>query len=85
MQICRRDTLLRMLHEGPKGFEGALSAGKYASITGASPATATRDLADLVARRALVRTGQQRHTRYAIAIPLRPVLPVAIDEHGNLE
>ena len=81
----QKKALLRMLHEGPKGFEGALSAGKYASITGASPATATRDLADLVARRALVRTGQQRHTRYAIAIPLRPVLPVAIDEHGNLE
>ena len=80
----QKKALLRMLREGPKGFEGALSAGKYASITGASPATATRDLADLVAKHALVRSGEQRHTRYEIAIPLRPVLPVAIDEHGNL-
>jgi len=77
--------LLQMLREGPEGFEGALSAGKYASITGASPATATRDLADLVARHALLRSGAQRHTRYEIAIPLRPVLPVVIDEHGNLK
>jgi Fic family protein len=81
----QKKALLRMLREGPDGFEGGLSAGKYASITGASPATATRDLADLVAKHALVRSGEQRHTRYTIAIPLRPVLPVAIDEHGNLK
>ena len=81
----QKKALLRMLREGPKGFEGGLSAGKYASITGASPATATRDLADLVAKHALVRSGEQRHTRYEIAIPLRPVPPVAIDEHGNLK
>jgi Fic family protein len=36
--------LLRMLREGPEGFKGGLSAGNYATITGASPATATRDL-----------------------------------------
>ena len=81
----QKKALLRMLREGPKGFEGALSAGKYTSITGASPATATRDLADLVAKHALVRSGEQRHTRYKIAIPLRPLPPVAIDEHGNLQ
>ena len=80
----QKKALLRMLREGPEGFEGGLSAGKYASITGTSPATATRDLADLVAKRALLRSGAQRHTRYEIAIPLRPVLPVAIDGHGNL-
>ncbi|MDP2240705.1 MAG: Fic family protein [Burkholderiales bacterium] len=81
----QKKALLRMLREGPQGFEGGLSAGKYAGITGASPATATRDLADLVAKHALVRSGEQRHTRYEIAIPLRPVSPVAIDEHGNLK
>src|SRR6185437_9287762 len=32
--------LLRMLREGPEGFQGGLSAGNYATITGASPATA---------------------------------------------
>ena len=81
----QKKALLRMLREVPEGSEGGLRAGKYASITGASPATATRDLADLVAKHALVRSGEQRHTRYEIAIPLRPVLPVAIDEHGNLK
>ena len=40
--------LLRMFREGPEGFRGGLSAGKYSKITGASPATTTRDLADLV-------------------------------------
>ena len=81
----QKKALLRMLREGADGFEGGLSAGKYAGITGAAPATATRDLADLVAKRALVRAGERRHTRYEIAIPLRPVAPVAIDERGNLK
>jgi len=76
--------LLRMLREGPEGFKGGLSAGNYASITGASPATATRDLADMVAKGALVRTGERRHARYAVGIPLRPVLPVTVDESGDL-
>jgi Fic family protein len=60
--------LLRMLREGPEGFKGGLSAGNYASITAASPATATRDLADLVEKGALLRVGERRHARYHIAI-----------------
>lgn len=56
--------LLRLMRDGPDGFEGGLSAGKYISITAASPATAGRDLADLVQLGALVRTGQLRGTRY---------------------
>jgi len=51
---------------------------------GASPATATRDLVELVALGALVRTGERRHTRYQLAIPLRPVTPVVLNEHGDL-
>jgi len=76
--------LLRMLREGPEGFKGGLSAGNYGTITGASPATATRDLADLVERGALLRVGERRHARYHIAIPLRKVSPVVLDEQGNL-
>ena len=76
--------LLRMLQEGPEGFKGGLSAGNYATITGASPATATRDLADLVGKGALLRTGELRHARYSIGIPLRPLGPVTIDARGNL-
>lgn len=56
--------LLRMLREGPNGFKGGLSAGNYSTITGASPATATRDLADLIEKGALVRRGERRHARY---------------------
>jgi Fic family protein len=80
----QRKALLRMLQEGPQGFKGGLTAGKYVSITGASPATATRDLADLVEKGALVREGQRRHAHYALAIPRRPVAPVTLDPHGNL-
>jgi Fic family protein len=76
--------LLRMLREGPEGFEGGLSAGNYVTITGASPATATRDLMDMVARGALVRAGERRHARYHVAIQLRPVGPVVLDEHGGI-
>ena len=68
-QINKRQekALVRMLREGPEGFKGGLSAGNYARITGASPATATRDLADLVARGALVRDGERRHARYHVS------------------
>jgi Fic family protein len=76
--------LLRMLREGPEGFEGGLSAGKYMSITGASPATATRDLADMVEKGALVRYGERRHARYKAAIPVKIVTVVEIDEDGEV-
>src|SRR5271165_195678 len=76
--------LLRMLEEGPDGFRGGLSAGNYAAITGASPATTTRDLAGLVEMGALLRQGERRHARYHLAISMPKVLPVMIDEHGRL-
>ena len=76
--------LLRMLREGPEGFRGGLSAGNYIRITGASPATATRDLADLAARGALKRVGERRHARYHLTIPLQPVRPVTLDERGEI-
>jgi Fic family protein len=56
--------LARMFREGVEGFKGGLSAENYMAITGTSPATATRDLADLVVKGALTRTGERRHTRY---------------------
>ncbi len=77
--------LLRILREGPEGFAGGLSARNYMTITGASPATATRDLADIVAKGALKRTGERRHARYHLAIPLRPVRAVTLDENGGLK
>jgi len=56
--------LLRMFAEGLEGFKGGLSAENYIAITKTSRATATRDLADLVQKGALVKTGELRHTRY---------------------
>lgn len=66
INLRQQAALLRMLREGPEGFQGGLSAGNYITITGASPATATRDLADLVENGALVRTGERRHARYRL-------------------
>ena len=59
----------RMFREGIDGFKGGLSAENYISISKASRATASRDLADLVAKGALTRTGELRHARYALSIP----------------
>lgn len=63
----RQDKVIaRMLREGPGGFTGGLSAENYIAITRTSRATATRDLQDLVTKGALTRTGERRHTRYAL-------------------
>ena len=59
--------LIRMFREGPGGFQGGLSAGNYRTITGASLATATRDLGDLVSKSIFTRTGERRATRYYLA------------------
>ncbi len=76
--------ILRMFREGPEGFKGGLSAGKYSAITGASPATATRDLADLVAKGALLRDGELRYARYHLGVPLRPVKQVMLNDRGEV-
>jgi Fic family protein len=76
--------LLRMFREGPTGFKGGLSAGNYTTITKASPATATRDLAELVELGALNRTGERKHTRYHLALPQRSVSSITIDTGGNI-
>lgn len=76
--------LLRMFREGLDGFKGELSAGKYSTITGASPATTTRDLADLVAKGALVRAGERRYARYRLTVPSRHVPHVTLTDRGEL-
>jgi len=60
--------LLRMFEEGPNGFKGGLSSENYISITKTTRATATRDLADLVKKGALLKKGALRHTRYSLNI-----------------
>jgi Fic family protein len=60
--------IARMFKEGIDGFKGGLSADNYLRITHTSRATATRDLQDLVEKGALARSGELRHTRYALKI-----------------
>ena len=56
--------LRRMFRAGPSGFVGGLSAGNYVGISKTSPATARRDLGELVKLGALTRTGERKGTRY---------------------
>lgn len=60
--------LIRMFESGPEGFSGGLSAKNYMSITGASTPTTTRDLNDLVNKKALHKTGERKSTRYWLNI-----------------
>lgn len=60
--------VMRMLKEGPGGFLGGMHAGKYVAITGASKATATRDLQDLVSKGVLAATGGGRSSRYDLKL-----------------
>ncbi len=58
----------RIFKEGIKGFDGGLSAENYLAITQTSRATATRDLADLVQKSVLSKTGQLKHSRYHLML-----------------
>jgi Fic family protein len=60
--------IARMFRAGIDGFKGGLSAENYIAITGASRATATRDLQDLVEKGALAKTGELRYTRYRLRL-----------------
>jgi Fic family protein len=70
--------LLRMFAAGPEGFIGGMSAANYMRITAALPATATRDLAALVAIGALTRTGERKATRYHLNVTLEPMASLEI-------
>ena len=60
----------RMFRAGIDGFKGGLSAENYIAVTQTSRATATRDLQNLVEQGALTRTGELRHTRYYLNLPV---------------
>lgn len=72
--------LLRMFREGPDGFKGGLSAANYMQVTGATSASTTRDLHDLVEKGALRRVGERKSTRYFLAMDLKPVKTVSVDD-----
>lgn len=77
--------LLRMFEAGPSGFEGGMTAKKYRAITSASVATATRDLADLVEKGALVPEGTFKDRRYFLTVPLRPTPRITLSEGKVVE
>lgn len=70
--------VLRMFAAGTEGFLGGLSAANYMKITAAPSATATRDLAALVAMGALTRTGSNKATRYHLDIAAEPASSLEI-------
>ena len=59
--------ITRLFAAGPEGFQGGMTASKYANLTGCSKATATRDLADLLERKLLLAQGSTRSTHYELA------------------
>jgi Fic family protein len=69
MNERQRKVVKRLLDAGNGGFQGGMTAEKYVSLTGASKATATRDLAHMQKAGLLVVTGQGRGTRYWINVP----------------
>jgi Fic family protein len=59
----------RILREGPKGFNGGLSAENYIAISNTSRATATRDLRQLLEQNILTKKGERKYTRYYLVLP----------------
>lgn len=61
--------LNRLLDGGEKGFEDGISAGQYQKVAKVSKATATRHLADLLAKGCLEKLpGGGRSTRYRVVV-----------------
>lgn len=56
----------RMFESGLEGFTGGMNARKYVALTGASKATATRDIQDLVRLGVFDLIGGGRSTRYEL-------------------
>jgi Fic family protein len=62
--------LNKLLDIGKEEFEGGLNVKKYISMTKTSPATAKRDIADLVNKGLLAKVPQSagRNTRYELVL-----------------
>lgn len=64
----KKKVIQRLLDDGDGGFLGGLNAEKYIKLTGASKATATRDLSDLLEAGMLFSNGQGKAVRYYINV-----------------
>lgn len=69
MNARQKKVVQKLLDAGPGGFEGGMSAAKYCNLTGASKATATRDLVELADKGVLEAIGRGRGTRYGLRAP----------------
>ena len=68
LSVEQRKVLNRLLDGGPKGFEEGISAAQYQKVAKVSKATATRHLADLVAKGCIQKLpGGGRSTRYRVS------------------
>ena len=63
----QRKVVNTLLDAGPDGFVGGMTNKKYAHLSHVSPATAQRDLAELVERGVLQTEGAGRSVRYLLA------------------
>jgi len=68
LSASQRKALARLLEAGAEGFAGGMSTEKYVNLTGASRATAYRELTQLTELGLLVRSGQGRGTRYGLVV-----------------
>ena len=66
LSASQRKALARLLEAEPEGFAGGMSTEKYVNLTGASRATAYRELTQLTELGLLERMGQGRGTRYGL-------------------
>lgn len=66
LTASQRKVINKLYDAGPGGFLGGMSTEKYVAITGASRATAYRELTELTSLGLIVKSGQGRGTRYAL-------------------
>ena len=69
LTASQRKALDRLLAALPEGFAGGMSTEKYVNLTGASRATAYRELTQLAEYGLLEKSGQGRATRYTLVGP----------------
>lgn len=64
----QRKALKKLLDAGDGGFLGGLTTEKHSQITGASKATASRDLIDMLQKGAMVSRGIGKATKYYVNV-----------------
>lgn len=68
LSASQRKALMRLFDAQPEGFKGGMSTEKYVNLTGASRATAYRELTQLCELGLVLKTGQGRGTRYQLLV-----------------